>query len=108
MLGDKDQAEKSKNPLKKAIRRRNAKTVTFSAPTYVEASDVDYSTDEEETEGEFYGQEQQQASSQQAEREDDEITLVEPGATNAEVRDLEVESTDNVGRGLDEKAPKAS
>ena len=108
MLGDKDQAEKSKNPLKKAIRRRNAKTVTFCAPTYVEASDVDYSTDEEEAEGEFYGQEQQQASSQQAERDDDEITLVEPVATNAEGRDLEVENTNNAARGLDEKASKAS
>jgi len=108
MLGDKDQAEKSKNPLKKAIRRRNAKTVTFSAPTYVEASDVEYSTDEEEAEGEFYGHEQQQASSQHAEREDDETTIVEPTATNAEVRDLEVENIDNTGRGLDEKASKAS
>lgn len=108
MLGDKDQAEKSKNPLKKAIRRRNAKTVTFSAPTYVEASDIDYSTEEEEAEGEFYGQEQQQASSQQTEREDDEITLVEAPATNGEIRDLEVESPDNAGRALDEKGPKAS
>jgi hypothetical protein len=108
MLGDKDQAEKSKNPLKKAIRRRNAKTVTFSAPTYVEASDVDYSTDEEEAEREFYGQDQQQASSQQAERENDEIALVEASATNGETRDLEVEDMNSAGRGLDEKAPKAS
>lgn len=46
MLGD--NAEKSKNPLKKAMRRRNAKTVTFSSPTYFEASDVEFSTDEEE------------------------------------------------------------
>ncbi|PYH99341.1 SH3 domain protein [Aspergillus ellipticus CBS 707.79] len=45
MLGD--NSEKSKNPLKKAMRRRNAKTVTFTSPTYIEASDVDYSTDEE-------------------------------------------------------------
>ena len=46
MLGD--NAEKSKNPLKKAMRRRNAKTVTFSSPTYFEPSDVEYSTEEEE------------------------------------------------------------
>lgn len=45
MLGD--NPEKSKNPLKKAMRRRNAKTVQFAAPTYVEASDYDYSSDEE-------------------------------------------------------------
>ena len=48
MLGD--NAEKTKNPLKKAIRRLNAKTVQFSSPTYVEASDYDYSTDEEDQE----------------------------------------------------------
>lgn len=46
MLGD--SPEKTKNPLKKAMRRRNAKTVQFAAPTYVEASDYDYSSDEEE------------------------------------------------------------
>lgn len=40
--------EKSKNPLKKAIRRRNAKTVQFAAPTYVEASDYEYDTEDEE------------------------------------------------------------
>ncbi|OJD17297.1 hypothetical protein AJ78_02585 [Emergomyces pasteurianus Ep9510] len=46
MLGD--NAEKSKNPLKKAMRRRNAKTVTFtSSPVYHEPSDVEYSTEEE-------------------------------------------------------------
>ena len=45
MLGD--NSEKSKNPLKKAMRRRNAKTVTFTSPTYIEASDIDFSTDEE-------------------------------------------------------------
>lgn len=44
-----DNAEKSRNPLKKAIKRRNAKTVQFAAPTYVEASDNDYSSDEEES-----------------------------------------------------------
>jgi len=46
MLGD--TAEKTKNPLKKAMRRRNAKTVQFAAPTYVEASDYDYSSDEDD------------------------------------------------------------
>ncbi|KKZ61679.1 hypothetical protein EMCG_03788 [[Emmonsia] crescens] len=49
MLGD--NAEKSKNPLKKAMRRRNAKTVTFtSSPVYHEPSDVEYSTEEEDEE----------------------------------------------------------
>lgn len=46
MLGD--NPEKTRNPLKKAMRRRTAKTVQFAAPTYVEASDYDYSSDEED------------------------------------------------------------
>ena len=50
MLGD--NAEKSKNPLKIAMRRRNAKTVTFTSPTYFEPSDNEYSTEEEEEEEE--------------------------------------------------------
>ena len=45
MLGD--NSEKSKNLLKKAMRRRNAKTVTFTSPTYIEASDIEFSTDDE-------------------------------------------------------------
>jgi hypothetical protein len=49
MLGD--NSEKSKNPLKKAMRRRNAKNVTFTAPTYIEASDVDWSTEDEIDDG---------------------------------------------------------
>jgi len=48
MLGD--TAEKSKNPLKKAIRRRNAKTVTFNPPTYHEANEPDWSDIEAENE----------------------------------------------------------
>ncbi|KAI9790834.1 MAG: hypothetical protein M1816_004793 [Peltula sp. TS41687] len=46
MLGD--NPERSKNSLKNVMKRRNAKTVQFSAPTYHEASEVDYSTEEEE------------------------------------------------------------
>jgi len=49
MLGD--TAEKSKNPLKKAMRRRNAKTVTFNPPTYYDANEPDWSDIEAEIEG---------------------------------------------------------
>ena len=45
MLGD--NPEKSKNPLKKAMRRRNAKTVQFAAPQYFEPSDYEYSDEDE-------------------------------------------------------------
>lgn len=69
MLGD--TAVKSKNPLKQAMRRRNAKNVTFGAPSYVEASDYDYSSDEDG--GELFGgpepkQVQQQQQQQETER----------------------------------------
>ena len=49
MLGD--NAEKSKNPLKKAMRRRNAKQVQFSAPTYHEPPETEYSDEGEEEDG---------------------------------------------------------
>ncbi|RAL10452.1 uncharacterized protein BO97DRAFT_444658 [Aspergillus homomorphus CBS 101889] len=45
MLGD--NSEKSKNPLMRAVRRRTTRNVQFTAPTYIEASDVDYSSDED-------------------------------------------------------------
>ena len=45
MLGD--TTEKTKNPLKKAMRRRNAKTVTFTTPTYIEPSEYEYTTDDD-------------------------------------------------------------
>ncbi|KAK7751624.1 protein phosphatase regulator [Diatrype stigma] len=84
MLGD--QAEKTKNPLKSAMRRRKAKTVTFTAPTYVDYSDIEYSTDEEEGENEDSVQRQttQQAQKEQATAQqsavdiDDESAKVEP------------------------------
>ncbi|KAI9649417.1 protein phosphatase regulator [Ciborinia camelliae] len=86
-----DQAEKSKNPAEKAIRRRNAKTVTFAAPTYVEASDVDYSTDEEDGDGDFYGQQEQQSEQQEQNVDDDEITI-EPLKPRSELREIKSES----------------
>ncbi|MCJ1310096.1 hypothetical protein MMC25_003757 [Agyrium rufum] len=46
MLGD--SPEKSRNPVKKAMKRRKAKTVQFAPPTYHEAAEIDYSSDEEE------------------------------------------------------------
>lgn len=49
-----DQGEKYVNPLVKAFRKRNTKTVIFSEPTYFEASENDYSTEEEE-DAEYYG-----------------------------------------------------
>ncbi|CAJ2507075.1 Uu.00g082610.m01.CDS01 [Anthostomella pinea] len=87
MLGD--QAEKTKNPIKTAIRRRQKKTVAFAPPTYVDYSDFDYSTDEEGQDGDAQSQEQggqQQDKQQQTDAhnnatealEDDETAMVEP------------------------------
>ena len=82
MLGD--NAEKSKNPLKKAMRRRNAKTVTFSSPTYFEPSIIDYSTEEEQDDDQFFEDEDETAQSdpQDAQDSQDEIqsenVVVEP------------------------------
>ena len=79
MLGD--NPERSKNPLKKAMRRRNAKQVQFTAPIYFEASDVEYSTEEEdEGEGEYFQQGEEGADTQNQEQEvvADEGATVEP------------------------------
>jgi hypothetical protein len=94
MLGD--QAEKSKNPLKKAIRRRNAKTVTFTAPTYVEASDIDYSTEEEDGEGDYYGQNGQEQNGDQQEPsvDEEEAATVEPLKPRAEIREVKSDSAE--------------
>jgi len=48
MLGD--NPEKSKNPLRKAMKRRNAKTVTFGQSSFHEASEIEWSS---EGEGDF-------------------------------------------------------
>lgn len=60
-----DQAEKSRNPLKTALKRKKAKTVQFAGNTYVDPSDVEYSSEEEELEAEYLAQQQRQQQQQQ-------------------------------------------
>lgn len=68
MLGD--QSDKAKNPLKNAMRRRKAKNVTFAAPTFVDYSDYDYTSDEEEEEqAEILAQQQQIQQTQQQQQQ---------------------------------------
>ncbi|KAG0640314.1 hypothetical protein HOY80DRAFT_1009115 [Tuber brumale] len=81
MLSD-NAHEKSKNPLRKAIRRRNAKTVTFSPPTYVEASEYEYSTDEEEGERDYYAEDE----GQDQERGSNDIERVDSGGKSGDER----------------------
>ncbi|KAM0811263.1 hypothetical protein AB5N19_11619 [Seiridium cardinale] len=78
MLGD--TAEKSKSTLKTAMRRRK-KTVTFTAPTYVEASDNDYSTEEEDdVEGDSLGQQQATQQQQQGQQQQAQQAIIEEAA----------------------------
>ncbi|KAJ5226203.1 hypothetical protein N7468_007428 [Penicillium chermesinum] len=78
MLGDNN--EKSKNPLKKAMRRRNAKTVNFAAPTYIEASDQEYSSDEDSEHGDFFNDDETETvESEEGDSQDQaEEIVVEP------------------------------
>lgn len=104
MLGD--TTEKSKNPLKKAMRRRNAKQVTFTAPTYVEPSDYEFSSDEEEdadstADGEA---EQEEANGNNAETGDqDEITSVAPLNVKQAKRDISPEKGESYDEPEDER-----
>lgn len=86
MLGD--NSEKSKNPLKKAMRRRNAKTVNFAPPTYIEASDVEYSTEEEDEHGDFFNDDETVESEDGESQDQNEDIVVEPLRTKAQKEKL--------------------
>src|SRR5437763_15302917 len=88
MLGD--NPEKSKNPLKKAMRRRNAKTVQFAAPQYFEPSDFDYS--DEEDEGQERQLEQGDSSLQEQEQEQEQDAKQGNGTETAAVAPLKVDT----------------
>ncbi|KAF2432427.1 hypothetical protein EJ08DRAFT_710374 [Tothia fuscella] len=102
MLGD--TTEKTKNPLKKAMRRRNAKTVTFSAPTYVEPSDYEFSSDEEmEPEGSLTGDSNAQSvnGNDAEERDQDEITTANTPAPLS-IKQVHREDSPEKGNDLDD------
>ncbi|KAF2681667.1 hypothetical protein K458DRAFT_77434 [Lentithecium fluviatile CBS 122367] len=118
MLGD--TAEKTKNPLKKAMRRRNAKTVQFGPPEYVEASDYDYSSDEGGDEELFGGvdpnqgqaqqqqqQQQQQVETDKPEPEQDEGLKVQPLKVNG-TKDTKIKSETEAEDSTEELAKKDS
>ncbi|KAL2024493.1 hypothetical protein VTK56DRAFT_8304 [Thermocarpiscus australiensis] len=97
MLGD--QAEKARNPIKSAMKRRKTKTVQFAAPTYVDYSDVDYSTGEEDVEAEYFAQQQQQGQqaqqSQQSQQSQQTATEPEVEDESAKVEPLRPRSQPN-------------
>jgi len=93
MLGDEEEKKpgRSLNPLKKPIKRRNMKTVQFTAPSYVEPSDVEYSTEEEgEDDDGYLGQEQDSAATQNNNQGSDieQSAVVEPLKTRGQTRDV--------------------
>lgn len=93
MLGDDEDKRtgNSLNPLKKAIKRRNTKTVQFTAPSYVEPSDVEYSSDEEEGNGEYGAQEQDSTAAAQSNDQSnqvDEGSVHEPLKSRGQTREI--------------------
>ncbi|KAK6006076.1 hypothetical protein QM012_006486 [Aureobasidium pullulans] len=103
MLGD--TAENSKNPLKKAMKRRKAKTVQFTAPTFVEASDYDYSSDEEDglMPEPLYGNENQSQQEDIKSGQEKSLSGTDIATTVVEVE--RVETPDLTSPGKDIKAP---
>ena len=81
MLGD--QQDKTRNPIRTAMKRRK-KNVQFAAPTYVDYSEFDYSTEEEDIDGELFAPQQGQQQAQQSQQSagsqemEDETAKVEP------------------------------
>lgn len=92
MLGDEEDKRTGNplNPLKKAMKRRNAKTVQFTAPSYVEPSDVEYSSDEDEGNGEYGAQEQDSTAAQGNDQSNqvDEGVVLEPLKARGQARDV--------------------
>ena len=92
MLGDEEDKRTGNplNPLKKAMKRRNAKTVQFTAPSYVEPSDVEYSSDEEEGNGEYGSQEQDSTAAQSNDQSNqvDEGVALEPHKPRGQAREI--------------------
>ncbi|KAL9125464.1 MAG: hypothetical protein Q9217_005339, partial [Psora testacea] len=81
MLGDQDEDKRANplNPLKKAMRRRNVKKVEFAGNSYVEPSDVEYSTDEEEEGNDSFTSHEQNGAEEQ--RQDQHIQDADPNAS---------------------------
>ena len=88
MLGD--QAEKTRNPLMTAMKRTKRKTVQFAGNTYVDYSDIEYSTDEEDLEAEYFAQQQQQQKQQKQQQQQSQQAQQganQQGGTESELED---------------------
>jgi len=78
------------------MKRRKTKNVQFAAPTYVDYSEFDYSTDEEDVDGELFTPQQGQTpESQQSSRDvdmEDETAKVEPLKPRSQQKQAKAES----------------
>ncbi|KAH8668606.1 hypothetical protein BX600DRAFT_259998 [Xylariales sp. PMI_506] len=106
MLGD--TADKPKNGIKGAMRRRK-KTVAFAAPTYVDYSDIDYSTEEEDADGDMQNQQQaaqqkQQQSQQQASQQQQQSAPADQAGTDEIEEDESAKVEPLKPRGLQKQA----
>ncbi|KAF3309863.1 hypothetical protein TWF173_010264 [Orbilia oligospora] len=101
MLGDNQ--EKSKNILKKAIRRRAAKTVQFAPPTYYEASDHEYSSDEEDPDGEYYSNDDEGAAMDEDTAEADSKPIGGLAGEDDEITPIDAPDTVDRPKALEEK-----
>ncbi|TGZ80495.1 hypothetical protein EX30DRAFT_372136 [Ascodesmis nigricans] len=80
-------SEKSKNPIKKAMRKRAMKSVAFAPPTYIEPSEYEYTTDEEEDDdGDFFvgGEDDEEVQSEQADARKEPVAEKTNGTTQAQ------------------------
>ncbi|OHE94448.1 SH3 domain-containing protein [Colletotrichum orchidophilum] len=112
MLGDQS-GEKSKSTFKTALRKKK-KTVAFAAPTFVDYSDYDYSSDEDEVDELLSQQEgaqqqqqqqQQQQTSQQTSQQSTEETMDDD---TAKVEPLKPRTTKEVNAAEPTKKEEAS
>lgn len=89
-----DQPDRYKTPLIKAFRKRSTKTVAFADPTYFEASENDYTTEEDEEDQEYFGhmmQRDQVNDSKEKERDVDENISIEPLRLSSDTNEVEID-----------------
>ena len=106
MLGDEEEKKSGGplNPLKKAMKRRNTKTVQFTAPTYKEPSDNEYSSsEEEEGNSEYLGQDSENSISTQSNDQAHDIgdnAVVEPLKPRSQTQNGRQNAEGSVDQGI--------
>ncbi|KAK3302250.1 uncharacterized protein B0T15DRAFT_496722 [Chaetomium strumarium] len=107
MLTDQVDKARDPNPIRSAMKRRKTKTVQFAAPTYVDYSEAEYSTEEEDAEAEPFAPQQQQQGQQNQQSQhsvsdlemEDETAKVEPLKPKSQQKQAKVDSKRQEARG---------